>query len=212
MIYYKHNSQCREVISLNNIDTILSIAKNNNGIITTKMLSDRGIHREFIRQMVDNGSLEYSSRGVYILPDRFEDEMFDLQNRYKKGIFCDETVLFLCDFTDRTPNKYCMTFPTNYNTTSPKKSNVKCFQSKKGIYNSGIVDYKTPNGNIVKGYCIEKTLCDILIPRHNADIQIVSDAFKRYSKSKNKNIPLLSEYGKLLKVENKLRSYMEVLL
>lgn len=188
------------------------MAKNNNGIVTAKMITDKGIHRGFIKHMVETGRLEYSSRGVYILPNQFEDEMFDLQNRYKRGIFCDETVLFLCDFTDRTPNKYCMTFPTNYNTTSPKNANIKCFQSKEDIYNSGIINYRTPCGNTVRGYCIEKTLCDILLPRHHVDIQIISDAFKKYSKTKEKNIPLLSEYGKLLKVESKLRSYMEVLL
>jgi len=41
---------------------------------------------------------------------------------------------------------------------------------------------------------------------------IVKEAFKRYMKRKDKNIPKLSEYAKLLKVENKLRNYMEVLV
>ncbi len=44
------------------------------------------------------------------------------------------------------------------------------------------------------------------------DIQIISDAFKRYAKSKDKNIPLLSEYAKILRVEKKIRSYLEALL
>ena len=76
----------------------------------------------------------------------------------------------------------------------------------------GIIDIKTPGGNLVKVYSIERTLCDILKVRSHTDIQIVSEAFKRYSKRENKNIPLISEYAKLLKVEKKLRSYLEVLL
>ena len=44
-----------------------------------------------------------------------------LQNRFKKGIYSHETALFLWDLTDRTPNRYCMTFPENYNLTNPKE-------------------------------------------------------------------------------------------
>ena len=44
------------------------------------------------------------------------------------------------------------------------------------------------------------------------DIQVVAEAFKRYANRLDKNIPALSEYGKILKVETKLRAYLEVLL
>ena len=71
---------------------------------------------------------------------------------------------------------------------------------------------KTSGGNTVRVDNQERTLCDILRPNSSADIQIISESFKRYAVRKNKNIPLLSEYAKVLKVEKKLRSYLEVLL
>ena len=70
----------------------------------------------------------------------------------------------------------------------------------------------TPGGNEVKVYSIERTLCDILRPHSDVDIQVVTEAFKRYAKRKSKNIPVLSEYAKQLKVEKQLRAYLEVLL
>ena len=45
-----------------------------------------------------------------------------------------------------------------------------------------------------------------------SDIQIITDAFKRYAGRKDKNIPLLSEYAHQLRVEKRLRPYLEVLL
>lgn len=54
--------------------------------------------------------IEKSARGVYILPEVWDDEIFNLQNRLKRGIYSHETALFLWDFTDRTPNRYYMTF------------------------------------------------------------------------------------------------------
>jgi hypothetical protein len=105
-----------------------------------------------------------------------------------------------------------MTFPINYNTTAMKRENISFDRVRSDLYEVGVIDIKTPGGNNVRAYGIERTLCDILRERSHTDTQIISEAFKRYSKSENKNIPLLSEYAKLLKVEKKLRSYLEVLL
>ena len=105
-----------------------------------------------------------------------------------------------------------MTFPIGYNVTSLKNENVKAVRAAKKLYELGITTVLTPGGNPVRTYNKEKTLCDILRGRSNTDIQIVSDAFKQYVRSENINIPLLSEYAKILRVEKKLRSYLEVLI
>ena len=44
------------------------------------------------------------------------------------------------------------------------------------------------------------------------DIQIIIDAYKKYAKYKDKNLIQLMEFSKLARVEEKVRSYMEVLL
>ncbi len=59
---------------------------------------------------------------------------------------------------------------------------------------------------------MERTLCDILRKRGGADTGIIADSFRRYIARKDKNIPLLSEYAKKFRVEEKERSYLEVLL
>ena len=193
-------------------EEIIKMAEGNNGIVTTAMVVAAGFSRGNIKYLEDKGMIEKSARGVYILPEVWADEMFNLQNRFKRGIYSHETALFLWDLTDRTPNVYSMTFPTNYNLTRPKEENVRCTQCKDAFYDLGIVVTNTPGGNEVKVYSIERTLCDILRPQSDVDIQVVTEAFKRYAKRKSKNIPVLSEYAKQLKVEKRLRAYLEVLL
>ena len=200
------------MIIMGAIDAIIKMAKENNGIVTTAMIVAAGFSRGNINYLVDKGMIEKSARGVYILPGIWEDEMFNLQNRFKRGIYSHETALFLWDLTDRTPNRYCMTFPANYNLTKPKEENIRCVQCKKALYDLGIAEVTTPGGNTVRAYRIERTLCDILRSHSHVDIQVVTKAFKHYATSSNKNIPVLSEYAKVLKVESKLRSYLEVLL
>lgn len=193
-------------------EEIIKTAKENNGMITTAMVVAAGFSRGNIKYLVDKGMLEKSARGVYILPGVWEDEIFNLQNRFKKGIYSRETALFLWDLTDRTPSRYHMTFPVGYNLAKPKEENVQCAQCNKALHDLGISEVTTPGGNKVQVYNIERTLCDILRGYSHADIQVVSEAFKRYTVRIDKDIPLLSDYAKILKVEKRLRAYLEVLL
>lgn len=193
-------------------DQILKIAYKNNGTVTSAQVTKAGINRQHLKLLVDKGLLERSGRGVYIIPTNFDDEMFNLQSRFKRGIFSHDTALFLLDLTDRTPVKYSMTFPLSYNTSILDSENVKYYRVKEELYELGIITGKSPGGNDVRLYNAERTLCDILKGRSGTDIQIVTEAFKRYTKLVSKDIPLLSKYSRILRVEKKLRSYLEVLL
>jgi len=194
------------------IEKIIKMAKENNGTVTTAMVVAAGFSRGNLKYLADKGLIEKSARGVYILPEIWGDEIFNLQSRFKRGIYSHETALFLWDLADRTPNKYSMTFPMNYNLTKPKEEDIRCMQCKKELYDLGIVEVSTPGGNIVKAYSVERTLCDILRSRSYVDIQVVTEAFKRFAARTDKNIPILSEYAKILKVEKRIRAYLEVLL
>ncbi len=196
---------------MTNSEKILKTAEKNGGTITTEQVSKMNISRGVLSYLVEKGMLERSGRGVYILPHKFDDEFFNLQVRYRKGVFSNATSLYLLGFTDRTPIKFDMTFPAAYNTSSITDA-VHSHRIKNELYRKGIICVETPLKNKVSTYCIERTLCDILKSRNAVDIQIITDAFKVYSKYKERNIPLLSEYAKLLKVENKVRHYLEVLI
>lgn len=197
---------------MNVSDKIIQLAKENNGVVTAAILSDKGILRGNLKKLVDEGKLEKTARGVYILPEIWEDEFVNLQARFKKGIFSNETALFLWDLTDRTPNKYDMTFPHNYNLTNVKSEGVNCSRVKQEWYTEGKTQLESPGGNKITVYNMERTLCDILRKRGGINTGIITEAFKRYTARNDKNIPLLSKYAKMFRVEEKVRSYLEVLI
>jgi len=193
-------------------EDVIKLAKNNNGIVTNALVQENGISRQYLKNMVDRGELEKSARGVFVLPEVWDDEFVNLQSQFKKGIYSKETALFLHDLTDRTPMAYSMTFPDNYNLTKVKNDGILANRIKEPYYSLGILEVQTPTDNFVRAYCVEKTLCDILRPRSNVEVGVISEAFKRYALNSNKNIPKLSDYAKQLKVEKKVRAYLEVLL
>ncbi len=208
----KVNGLFKEGDWMNVSDKIVQLAKENNGIVTTAILSEKGILRGNLKRLVDEGRLEKTARGVYILPEILEDEFVNLQARFKKGIFANETALFLWDLTDRTPNRYDMTFPDNYNLTNTKNEGVNCSRVKLEWYPEGKTQIESPGGNKIIVYNMERTLCDILRKRGGVDTGIIAEAFKRYVARKDKDITLLSEYAKKFRVEEKIRSYLEVLI
>ena len=191
---------------------LLELAKQNHGIVTTAMAVDAGIARGTLKYLSDTGVLEKSARSVYTLPDAWGDEFVNIQSRFKRGVFSLETALFLCGLTDRRPDRFHMTFPATYNLSGPKRESILCRALKEPLYSLGITDLQTPGGCTVRGYCAERSLCDVLLPRSHTDVQIIAEAYRKYISRRDRNIPLLSAYAHKLRVEEKLRAYLEVLL
>ena len=191
---------------------IQEILKNNNGIVTTAQVTEAGIPRRCLSAMVESGAIYRVNRGIYALPESWEDELFSMQYRFLKGIFSHETALYLHGMTDRTPSRFTMTYPFGYNTGSVKKQGIIAKLSTEETYELGIITMLSPSGNTVKIYDIERTLCDIVKVRHRADIQVINQAMKVYASSKNKDIAKLMNYADQLRVKPKVLKYMEVLL
>lgn len=191
---------------------ILEIAGKHHGMVTAAQVSEAGIHRGYLASLLAQGRLGRAGRGSYVLPDRLEDEFLTLQSRFKRGVFSLETALYLHGLTDRTPDRFCMTFPAGYNTGALRREHVRVNRVKTELHGRGVVEIQSPGGHFIRVYDAERTLCDILKGRSNVDVHIVSDAFKRYVRRRQKNVPRLSAYAKLLRVESKVRSYLEALL
>lgn len=197
---------------MTHIEKIKKIMDEHNGVVTSAMLTKEGIPRLYLRQLTDSRELQFVSRGIYVSSNAFEDEMYILQCKYSKGIFSHETALYIHEYSDRTPAKYTMTFNYGYHSPSLKNENVIDRYAVAEVYNLGIAQAKSPCGNDIAIYNIEKTLCDVVKGNNTCDIQIVNAAMKKYAQSKEKNLNLLFEYAEQLKVKKKILNYMEVLL
>lgn len=181
------------------------------GVISSSTVTQLGLHRSILQELVDEGEIYLYSRGIYLKKDAWEDEFYLLQQKYKKGIFSHDTALYLLGYTDRTPIKYTMTFPQGYNAKSLKNENVIIKRAIPKNYSLGISEIKSPSGNTILIYDLERTLCDV-VRGQGSDIQIVNDAMKRYASSNNKDIHKLMNYAEKLNVKKKIMNYMEVLL
>lgn len=194
------------------IDRVLKITEKQDGIVTASDVTQAHISRRALTDAVNMQLLIKIGRGIYSRPEAWEDEWLITQYRYSKGIYSHDAALFLHGFSDRTPSSLTMTFPHGYHIQRSGDVMINARYSIKEIYSLGIETIPSPAGHHIKVYDLERTLCDMVRGNEKSDIQIVNGAMKQYAGYKKKNIRKLMKYAKLLRVEQKIKNYMEVLL
>ncbi len=142
--------------------------------------------------------------------DALADEMVCIQARYQNAIFSHETALYLLGLSDRTPPAYSATVPSGYNASSLKANGTKVFFVKSDLHLLGSITVKSPYGNDVKTYNLERTICDILRSRNRIDIQILNEAMKRYTAHPERNIDQLYRYAQEFGVKNIVQRYIDL--
>jgi predicted transcriptional regulator of viral defense system len=196
----------------NPIEKLREILRDQNGILLTSDLTKQGIPRTYLSILEKNGEVQRVSRGVYSAANYMIDEMVSMQSRYKGAIFSHETALYLLALTDRTPLFFSVTVPAKYNATSLKASGVKVYFVNRGLYLLGLTTMKSPNGNDIKTFNLERTICDVLRNRNQIDIQFVNETLKKYVVHKDRNIDQLYNYALRFRIQKIVREYIEALL
>ncbi len=190
--------------------TLDAILEANAGIITSAEAQEAGATRPAFSDYVRRRGLERTSRGVYIDPDAFPDEMALLQKRFPKAIFSHDSALFLHDLTDREPMPISVTVDSNYNASSLKDQGVRVYYVKPKWYKLGLAEVETPSGLKVKAYDKERTICDIIRKRATIDSAVFRQAIRDYVRSKDKDLARLSAYACAMSMEARVFEVMEV--
>ena len=197
---------------MNKEDIILNLAKKNNGIITTKEVVSKNINKIFLTRLVNNKKLERIKKGLYVLPSTWGDEYFNLIYG-NNAVFSYETALYFLDLCQSVPSEYHITVNRGYNGSLRKIKKVKLHFVKKELFDLGLIEMKSPQGQFIKCYNAERCICDLLKNKDNQDIEIIKYAITEYLKNKNKrNIPLLLDYAKVFNVLDDINKYLEVLI
>ena len=105
-----------------------------------------------------------------------------------------------------------VTVPRGANCSRLKRDNphIRFHYVNESVYDLGVCEMNSPQGNKIKVYDKERCICDIIRNKELMDLQIFSQAIKEYFKSKP-NLRRLIKYSKRFDIEESVRTYMEVL-
>lgn len=196
---------------MRNYTKLLELAKQNNGYVFTKDLSQNKIAKDYLKFAIEDGILEKVARGIYIESDKFVDLLYVYQMNYSKVVFSSFTSAYLWNLTTRDTEIVYGATPLNY-FAKGSRNNTVLVRENDDIYNLGITTIKTMFGNIVKCHDIHRTICDLFSDKYVGDKFVQVEALKKYLKLPNKDSVKLMKYAKVLGVDKQLREKLEVLL
>ena len=186
--------------------------KENNGYLFIEEANDIGVSRTYLSDYITKENLEKVDNGIYILPNIWPDNLYILNKKNKRVIFSHETALMLHKLTECEIYQISVTVPKTYNATHLRKNGCIVYHNDDVLYNLGVITISTSYNNDVKVYDMERTICDIIKHKNKIEIGIFTNAVREYVKRKDKNITKLLEYAEIMKIKNKVLSYLEVLL
>ncbi len=197
---------------MNYIDELATIAQKHGGIIETKTAAQHGISKAMLYKLCKENKIHRIVQGQYILPNDMEDELLSISKRSSQIIFSHETALFLHGISDRIPFEHTLTAPSGCIPSAGIKAECKVYYIKPELFELGKTEMKTPAGNTVPCYDLERTVCDCIRSRNKLGTETFLAALKMYAANSKKDLNKLNSYAKQMRVANVLRQYLEVLL
>lgn len=191
---------------------LAAIAKEHGGIIETKIAEEHGISKAMLYKLCKEDKIQRIVKGQYILPDELQDELLSISKRSEKIVFSHETALYLHGISDRTPFEHTITVPSGSIPSAAIKVECKVYYIKPELFDLGKTRLKTPAGNEVPVYDLERTICDVIRSRNKLGTETFLAALKLYAECPKKDLNRLNAYAKKMRISNVLRHYLEVLL
>ena len=193
-------------------EQVYTLMKERGGYLTMHEARENGITNKTMQRMADRWQIERVAYGLYADTDIFPDPYFVAQYRCPKGIFSNETALFLHDLSDRDPLRLMMTIPSGWNSELLTDDSFLFFYSSPKKIGLGVCETETASGMKVRVYNAERTLCDCLKNIDRLDRDLVLTALKRYIKGGERDSAKLLEYATALKIRDMVYRYLEVLV
>ncbi len=196
---------------MKNSEKIILKMRENNGVITSNHIKQMGIDKKVIARLLADKQIERAEKGIYILPETIGDEYFN-KTYGKNAIYSHMTALYFHNLCNRVPMIYDITVTKKYYGVLDNDQKVLLHKVDKELLNLGKMKIKSPQGQDIDVYDIERCLCDCLKDKNTIASEYIKEAFNIYFKEMKKDTFKIMKYAKKLRIEKEMHDYLEVLL
>jgi len=178
------------------------------GTIRTRELSvPRGYYG--INKELNSGNIIRIKNGVYILPEEQTTMMMDIERIVPGGVICLYSAWNYYNLTTQIPNGFYIAIEKHRKIVAPKITDIiLCYWEEKycsmGVEEVVIANHK------VKIFCIEKCVCDAIKFRNKIGIDVSVEILSNYLHRRERNISLLMNYAKQMRVISTIQPYLEM--
>ncbi len=183
------------------------------GVIRAKDAEAKGIHRQYLKRLEQQGLLIRSGRGIYSYVDADITERHSLVEAAKRvpsGVICLLSALSFHELTTQVPFEIWLAI--DQKARSPKEAILPLrivYMSGQALY-AGIESHSI-EGVSVRVYCLAKTVADCFKYRNKIGLDVALEALRECLRQRRCTIDELWHYAKICRMKNVIRPYLESL-
>ena len=189
------------------------IIRKQRGIIRSSAAIAAGISQRTLRALLENGTLDKFSRGIYRLtelPPLTNPDLAVIGSRVPRGVICLISALAFHEITTQIPHEVNIALETGMEPPRISGLPISVHHFSRQAFQAGIEEHIS-DGITIRVYSPEKTLADCFKFRNKLGMDIVLEALKLYKERKYFNADDLVKYGRICRVEKVMTPYLEAI-
>lgn len=186
----------------------------NKKFITTAELKNMGYSYYKIGKLEEQGILSRVNRSTYenLTYNGNENDFFSAEAFIPNGVICLMSAARYYELTNFLPDAVDVAIERKKKVnTLPEWPEIRIYYFDISRMNLGVTEVREGD-NCFHIFDIEKTVVDIIYYRNKIGIEETSEVLRNYLKRSNRQIDKIYAYAKLLRCENIVRTYLEVLV
>lgn len=162
-----------------------------------------------INKEIKSGNVIRIKNGVYMLPEELASTMIDVARIVPGGVVCLYSAWDYYGLTTQIPDGFYIAIEKHRKVVVPEIMGIiLCYWQEK-YCTMGVEEIEIANHKI-KIFCIEKSVCDAIKFRNKIGTEVAIEILKNYLKRKERNISLLMDFAKQMRILSTMRQYLEM--
>lgn len=180
------------------------------GIISTVDMKDEAEYKR-IHRAAKRGELTKLRSGVYASFDVLLNPMLDIERIVPGGVVCLYNAWSHYQLTTTVPPSFCVAIERKRKVVIPPSLPVTLYYWKEENLSFGVAE------TVVSGYTVhmtnlERSVCDAVKYRNKIGLDVCAEIVRSYLRKEERDLSLLTEYAKRLRVWSTLKNYLEIAL
>ena len=180
------------------------------GVISTTDISSEAEYKR-IHRAAQRGELQKLRSGVYASPDALLDTMLDIERIVPGGVVCLDNAWSHYQLTTTIPPAFCVAIERKRKVVIPPSLPITLYYWKEEYLSLGVIE-EILSGHTVRITNIERSVCDAVKYRNKIGLDVCAEIVRTYLRKEGRDLSLLTEYAKRLRVWSTLKSYLEIAL
>lgn len=180
------------------------------GVISTTDISSEAEYKR-IHRAAQRGELLKLRSGVYASPDALLDTMLDIERIVPGGVVCLYNAWSHYQLTTTIPSAFCVAIERKRKVVIPPSLPITLYYWKEEYLSLGVIE-EILSGHTVRITNIERSVCDAVKYRNKIGLDVCAEIVRTYLRKEGRDLSLLTEYAKLLRVWSTLKGYLEIAL